>query len=209
MNLISKKDLLAITGISYGQLYRWKRERLIPEEWFIKQSSYTGQETFFPREQILSRINSILELKDNYSLEELAKLLSPESSVAQISLKSLREVTEIVPELVDSIEEIFTKDKFDFSDIALMIAISQAATKYGMSAEQTKRLLVKSVAPAIAKKNTNVLCTIFKLNEEYYTVFSLNSTPLAFDDDIDLVEHIYLSEVSDMIKMKYKNLFIK
>lgn len=45
--LISKKDLLAITGISYGQLYRWKRERLIPEEWFIKQSSYTGQETFF------------------------------------------------------------------------------------------------------------------------------------------------------------------
>lgn len=209
MNLISKKDILAITGISYGQLYRWKRERLIPEEWFIKQSSYTGQETFFPREQILSRINSILELKDNYSLEELAKLLSPESSVAQISLKSLREVTEIVPELVDSIEEIFTKDKFDFSDIALMIAISQAATKYGMSAEQTKRLLVKSVAPAITKKNTNVLCTIFNLNEEYYTVFSLNSTPLAFDDDIDLVEHIYLSEVSDMIKMKYKNLFIK
>ena len=35
--LISKKDLLAETGISYGQLYRWKREQLIPEEWFIKQ----------------------------------------------------------------------------------------------------------------------------------------------------------------------------
>ena len=64
MNLISKKDLLAVTGISYGQLYRWKRQRLIPDEWFLKQSSYTGQETFFPREQMLSRIQSILELKD-------------------------------------------------------------------------------------------------------------------------------------------------
>ena len=41
--LISKKDLLNDTGISYGQLYRWKREGLIPEEWFIKQPSFTGQ----------------------------------------------------------------------------------------------------------------------------------------------------------------------
>ena len=42
MSLISKKDLLTTTGISYGQLYRWKRQGLIPEEWFIKKASYTG-----------------------------------------------------------------------------------------------------------------------------------------------------------------------
>ena len=53
MELISKKQLLSKTGISYGQLYRWKRERLIPEEWFMKQSSYTGQETFFPKRNVL------------------------------------------------------------------------------------------------------------------------------------------------------------
>ena len=46
------------------------------EEWFIKRSSYTGQETFFPKEQILGRIQAILEAKDVYSLEELAKLFS-------------------------------------------------------------------------------------------------------------------------------------
>ena len=33
-NLISKKELLDQTGISYGQLYRWKRKGLIPEAWF-------------------------------------------------------------------------------------------------------------------------------------------------------------------------------
>lgn len=46
-DLISKKELLEETGISYGQLYRWKRKNLIPEEWFIRKSTYTGQETFF------------------------------------------------------------------------------------------------------------------------------------------------------------------
>ncbi len=30
--LISKRELLELTGISYGQLYRWKRKNLIPEE---------------------------------------------------------------------------------------------------------------------------------------------------------------------------------
>ena len=30
--LISKKDLLARYGISYGALYRWKRMGLIPED---------------------------------------------------------------------------------------------------------------------------------------------------------------------------------
>lgn len=45
--LISKKELLERTSISYGQLYRWKRKNLIPEEWFIRKSTFTGQETFF------------------------------------------------------------------------------------------------------------------------------------------------------------------
>ncbi len=50
---ISKKDLLELTGISYGQLYRWKRKGLIPEAWFVKKPAFTGQETFFPRTEIL------------------------------------------------------------------------------------------------------------------------------------------------------------
>lgn len=48
-DLISKKQLLDLTGISYGQLYRWKRKQLIPEEWFIRKSTFTGQEPFFQR----------------------------------------------------------------------------------------------------------------------------------------------------------------
>ena len=70
--LISKKDLLNEMSISYGQLYRWKRKKLIPEEWFIKKSVSTGQETFFPRKKIIERVQTILECKDGISLDELA-----------------------------------------------------------------------------------------------------------------------------------------
>jgi len=43
--LISKKAVLEEMGISYGQLYRWKRKGLIPEAWFVRRSTFTGQET--------------------------------------------------------------------------------------------------------------------------------------------------------------------
>lgn len=74
--LISKKELLELMGISYGQLYRWKRKNLIPEEWFIKKSVSTGQETFFPREKIIERIDKIIQMKDEASLDDLAYMFS-------------------------------------------------------------------------------------------------------------------------------------
>lgn len=77
--LISKKELLELYGISYGALYRWKRKGLIPEDWFIKKSTVTGQETFFPRGLICERMELIQKQKDDTSLEELSKQFSTES----------------------------------------------------------------------------------------------------------------------------------
>ena len=71
--LISKKELLERYSISYGALYRWKRKGLIPEEWFLKKSTVTGQETFFPKELVCERVALILGQKDEYSLDELSK----------------------------------------------------------------------------------------------------------------------------------------
>lgn len=83
--LIPKKEVLRLTGISYGQLYRWKRMGLIPEAWFIRRSTFTGQETFFPKEKILRRIEEILRLKEKHSLEELVRILSPETTPQEIT----------------------------------------------------------------------------------------------------------------------------
>ena len=59
-DLISKKEVLEKYGISYGALYRWKRMGLIPEAWFIRKSTATGQETFFRRDQVCPRVELIL-----------------------------------------------------------------------------------------------------------------------------------------------------
>ncbi len=75
-NLISKKEVLEKMGISYGQLYRWKRKGLIPEMWFIRRSTFTGQETFFPRDKILERIGRIKAMKDEHPLDDLAELIT-------------------------------------------------------------------------------------------------------------------------------------
>ena len=78
--LISKKELLQKYDISYGALYRWKRKGLIPDEWFIKKATITGQETFFPEQLILPRMESILQLKDEFSLDELSVRFSGQGS---------------------------------------------------------------------------------------------------------------------------------
>jgi DNA-binding transcriptional MerR regulator len=74
--LISKKEVLEKMGISYGQLYRWKRKGLIPEIWFIRRSTFTGQETFFPRDKILERIERIKAMKEEHPLDDLAELIT-------------------------------------------------------------------------------------------------------------------------------------
>ena len=76
--LISKKELLERYGMSYGALYRWKRKGLIPEDWFIRKATTTGQETFFPEGLITERVELILRSKNEWELDELARKLRGE-----------------------------------------------------------------------------------------------------------------------------------
>lgn len=104
--LISKKELLEQTGISYGQLYRWKRKNIIPEEWFIKKSVSTGQETFFPKEKILDRIEMIVNMKDEASLDDLAKMFSVEFEHTSLDLDRLLKKSVITEQAMAIYKEI-------------------------------------------------------------------------------------------------------
>ena len=130
---ISKKDLLKETGISYGQLYRWKREGLIPESWFVKRPSPTGQETYFPKERILKRIRAIQQMKDTYSLEELAKMLTPEVSNRMFTEEDLEEFSEIDIEVAALFMDVMEKDCFSFYEILVMMVISEWNQEYAFS----------------------------------------------------------------------------
>lgn len=103
--LISKKEVLEKLGISYGQLYRWKRKGLIPEAWFIRRATFTGQETFFPREKIISRIGRIVEMKETHPLDDLADLITARVNdkleVAFSKLRSLGWLDDHIIEICD------------------------------------------------------------------------------------------------------------
>lgn len=207
---LSKKDLLRVTGISYGQLYRWKREGLIPEEWFVKRSSPTGQETFFPKELILRRIQAIQTLKDRYSLEELAKLLSPEITNRVFTEEELESFTEIDISVAADFMDVLDKDAFTFIEVLVMIALCRWKD-HNLLQEQTLHDLIPNVAPAAAKvtdiKTTFLLLTV---NTEHFGLFLLNPSPegtLLLDERIKVVCQISLQELCNEIKLKYKDTF--
>ncbi|NCC80251.1 MAG: DUF4004 family protein [Clostridia bacterium] len=141
--LISKKDLLVEMNISYGQLYRWKRKKLIPEEWFMKKSTYTGQETFFPREKIMDRIHQILSMKDGASLDDLADKFSsdiPESMVRR--REELLSLQILSKEIINLYEEIFKgKEEYSFEDILYMYISEDLLNQGHLSIEDMSRIL--------------------------------------------------------------------
>lgn len=122
--LISKKEILDMTGISYGQLYRWKRKELIPEEWFIKKASYTGQETFFPKEKIIERINKIIELKDQVPLDELADMFSNKTKVVDSGEEYILKCGLITKDVLTIYKDIFqSKTEYSFKDMLVMYTL--------------------------------------------------------------------------------------
>ena len=207
---ISKKDLLKTTGISYGQLYRWKREGLIPEEWFVKKSSPTGQETFFPKELILKRIQSIQTLKDHYSLEELAKLLSPEITNRIFTEEELEAFTEIDVSVAADFMDVLDKDTFTFIEVLVMITLCRWK-EHGLIQETELHDLIPNVAVTTAKI-TEIRTTflLLSVNREPYAMFLVNPSPegmLLLDQRIKILSQISLQELCNEIKLKYKDTF--
>ena len=131
---ISKKELLAKTGISYGQLYRWKREKLIPDDWFIKRAAFTGQETFFPRERVLERISFILENKDRYALRELVEMLSPNPENRRYPAKALDTATS---GLSSALARALCVEEWNHAQALCLLVASGARVQCALTEEET------------------------------------------------------------------------
>ena len=204
---ISKKDLLAMTGISYGQLYRWKRERVIPEEWFIKQSSFTGQETFFPREQILSRIHSILELKDKYSLEELAKLLSPEVSKTTYSKEELIRVTELDIELWKLFEDVLQRDSYEYVEVLIMLLASEVKQELELDTDQLVQFIRTIHSANLHHKLIEMTITLVQMVDQFYSILIKEDQMAVLDERMKVVYQRNVRELSNDVKFKYQDMF--
>ncbi|ADP31369.1 YhbD family protein [Bacillus atrophaeus] len=202
--LISKKDLLEETSISYGQLYRWKRKNLIPEEWFIRKSTFTGQETFFPREEILKRVSKIQEMKENLSLDEMRDMLSPRVKDMKITGGELVERGLISSEVLS----VFLKLRdtanvyFSYQDILSAYVLEGLLQSGNISLDEGKmavEVLNQSGLSEI-KKHTELII-LRKLGITTCFV-AASSEPIIFEKAVKIAEKIDLAEASEELKAK-------
>ncbi|MEH7098096.1 YhbD family protein [Neobacillus vireti] len=160
--LISKKELLELASISYGQLYRWKRKDLIPEEWFIRKSTFTGQETFFPKEKVLERIHKIQTMKDNLSLDELADMFSPNISDLKLEKDELVTRNIVSKQVMDIYMEIDKGNlQFTFSRIIEVYVLEKLLQSGDINLEEGKMLIqvLKENTQLIKQKKCEVVIT--------------------------------------------------
>lgn len=200
--LISKKELLEITGISYGQLYRWKRKHLIPEEWFIRRSTFTGQETFFPRKKILQRIERIKSLKDDLSLDELATLFSPHPSNIALSKAELLERNIVSKVTLDFfVDQLGDVNVFPFEKVLFAYVLEKMLKSGEMSLDEGKALLqvLTNHYPKLAGKNGELVF----LRKMGVPVFLLVSSPvdLYVEDDTKIVRRLDLASCVEELKL--------
>lgn len=160
--LISKKDLLQLTGISYGQLYRWKRKNIIPEDWFMKKSSFTGQETFFPKGKILERIEKIMELKDDQSLDDIARVFSiSKEKIAGFQNVSLS-LDKIPKQVLQIYQSVFPNSKLEQLNtvqLCSLLFVNDWLIKGSLTIEEVKQflLLVETHKTQIKLEDTVVI----------------------------------------------------
>ncbi|MBU5264115.1 YhbD family protein [Bacillus atrophaeus] len=202
--LISKKDLLEETSISYGQLYRWKRKNLIPEEWFIRKSTFTGQETFFPREEILKRVSKIQEMKENLSLDEMRDMLSPRVKDMKITGGELVERGLISSEVLSVFLKLRDTDNvyFSYQDIMSAYVLEGLLQSGNISLDEGKmavEVLNQSGLSEI-KKHTELII-LRKLGITTCFV-AASSEPIIFEKAVKIAEKIDLAEASEELKAK-------
>lgn len=200
--LISKKDLLEITGISYGQLYRWKRKNVIPEEWFIKKSSYTGQETFFPKDKILDRIDKILNMKEDLSLDDLAEVFSPKPSKVSITKEELIEKGMLSERTIKLYEESCGElEKFDFDNI-LNPYILESFLKSGEITLEEGKALAQILTHEKLKEETKLeLMLIRKFGIGIWIIGNINQ-PIIVDKESKIIIKTSLLKFVEELKLK-------
>jgi DNA-binding transcriptional MerR regulator len=140
--LISKKQLLRVTHISYGTLYRWKRMGLIPESWFIHKATETGQATYFLKDKILTRIDRIKELKGELSVEQMQELFSANVESFKIPLKDFKDLEIVGKMSLTAFTSVFPeKDMLDFNDVFGMYVVDHLMKLSGIYLEDAKQVL--------------------------------------------------------------------
>jgi len=196
-DLISKKDLLLETGISYGQLYRWKRKDLIPEEWFIRKSTYTGQETFFPKSKILERIGKIQALKDTVSLDVMASMFSPSGEAYSFEATGSAIQGLVAPtSLALYIEQTGQSGTLDFDQMLGLYVLDSLLQSGKISLEEGK-MVIQLLMGEYPKESTLMITRKMGVSTGV-----LATSAASFDSQTKIVAEVELLVMAEQLKSK-------
>ncbi|NLW01935.1 MAG: DUF4004 family protein [Clostridiaceae bacterium] len=199
---ISKKDLLRETGISYGQLYRWKRQNLIPEEWFIRRASYTGQETFFPKDKVLERVKTIQHLKDRYSLDELARMLSPEIAGINYPVERVLGKEIMDQPTADLFRDKIGKEFCTFWELCLIYTLGLLRSKYLLHETDLKRISHKLPEWSDNLGKGSYKIYVVKYDGFNSVILAAKEPPLLLDRAFQVMASYDLEEIGTTVKQK-------
>ena len=202
-DLISKKELLELTGISYGQLYRWKRKNLIPEDWFVRKSTFTGQETFFPKAQIIARIDKIKNMKEDLSLDDLADMFSPDLVNVLLTKQELIERNIVSKTAL----EFFIEQQGDMASInfekILYIYILDKLFQAGEISLEEGKFLLRTLVDSYQKFTGKSCDLIFLRKLGIATCFLiLNPSEIFFENNAKVITQLNLGKCVEELKMK-------
>ncbi|BBH23029.1 hypothetical protein Back11_43740 [Paenibacillus baekrokdamisoli] len=205
--LISKKELLELTGISYGQLYRWKRKNLVPEDWFIHKSAFTGQETFFPKQRMLARIDKIINMKDGMTLDELADMFSSVPALLSISKIELIErniVSKISVEYAE--QHIGQSDIYNFEQIMYLYLLDHCLHTGEMNLDEGKYML-RTLEEHYSKFEGRNCDLIFirKMGVSAFFLMSAGSE-LYFESGAKIILRVNVNKSMEELKLKIMTL---
>jgi len=210
--LLSKKEVLEKMGISYGQLYRWKRKGLIPETWFIRRSTFTGQETFFPQEKIIARIERIVEMKDDHPLDDLADLITEQvNEKLEVAFSKLRKMGWLDEQVIQMCH--LEGDKRSALSLNETLCIGVLRQLKGTARKEeidlTKRTLDKALAKGLIDRVREEKLSLYILRKRLSAVgisaeislVTIANEGAIFDPDIEVVQSIELRTILERIKL--------
>ncbi len=198
---ISKKDVLRETGISYGQFYRWKRMGLIPEQWFRRRSTFTGQESFLPRGKVLERIRQIQELKDAHSFEEIAEIFSPDAVRRTYRAEEVATIAWLSHEAQGMLARRDPEANFSFLEV-LYLGVIQHLLDEGKASREQILLAADTVAARFGElEDTGTARHLTLVAREGVTTVVLHGVPCLFDRGCEVVASVDLNELTERIRV--------
>ena len=210
--LISKKEVLEQMRISYGQLYRWKRKGLIPESWFTRQSTFTGQETFFPRDKILERIQQIKEMKGDHPLDDLADVITQHvNEKLQVAFDKLQHLKWFDDSILETCKVDRDRTRPLSIQETLCVAVLSRLRRVARSEELSliQRTLAERLDAGMLDRITEECLQLYLLRKRLsgggisaeVSMVAVAPAKAVFDPDTEQVESIDLGHVLERIKL--------